>query len=198
MFPAGDVNEWISACLCDVDCASKECISVWERGRIEGWTPGPEHQRRFEGQHQTPHQLINACRGDPDPARNNTNTSKTPSKAPSWPSSHWAIGRLWNPPTSPIDLNCCLVYHVSLSHRDRQRLQIEFGRHGMGLSKLDSHQHQCVMGVLSPMSCLRANPDYFSEKKGDKNIAFSHTGIWAITLVRYQYCFPILPAARGG
>lgn len=53
-----------------------------KRGRIEGWSLGPEHQRRFEGQHQTPHQLINACRGDPDPARNNTNTSKTPSKAP--------------------------------------------------------------------------------------------------------------------
>lgn len=82
VFPAGDVNEWVSACMCDVDCVWKECICVREKGRIEGWTPGPEHQRRFEGQHQTPHQLINACRGDPDPARNNTNTSKTPSKAP--------------------------------------------------------------------------------------------------------------------
>lgn len=32
-----------------------------ERGRTEGWTPGPERRRRFEGQHQTLHQLINAC-----------------------------------------------------------------------------------------------------------------------------------------
>lgn len=75
MFPAWDVNEWVSACICDVDC-------VWERGRKEGWTPGPKCQRRSEGQHQTPQQLINACRSDPNPAWNNTNTSKTPSKAP--------------------------------------------------------------------------------------------------------------------
>lgn len=81
-------------------------------------------------------------------------------KPPSWPSSHQAIGRLWIPPTSSIDLNCCLVYHVSLSCRDGQRLQIEFGKHGMGLTKLDSHQQQCVMGVLSP--CMRVSPDHFS------------------------------------
>lgn len=57
-------------------------VFMCKKGRIEGWTPGPEDQRRFEGQHQTLHQLINACRGDPDPARNNTNTSKRPPKAP--------------------------------------------------------------------------------------------------------------------
>lgn len=134
-------------------------------------TPGPEHQRRFEGQHQTPHQLINACKGDLDPARNNTNTSKTTSQAPILtvitPSHRKAVKSAHQ----TIDLNCCLVYHVSLNRRDGQRLQIEFGRHGMGLTKLDSHQHQCVMGVLLP--CMRVSPDYFSKTR-QKNCLFSH------------------------
>lgn len=108
---------------------------------MEGRTPGPERQRRFEGQHQTPQQLINACRGDPDPARNNTNTSKRPSKAPILTIitlSHRKAVKS----TSPAGSSCCLVYPVSLSCKNRQRLQIEFGRLGVVLTKLDSHQRQ--------------------------------------------------------
>lgn len=118
-------------------------------------------------------------------------------KPPSWRSSQWAIGRLWNTPTSHIDSSCCLVYNFSLSRRDGQRLQIAFGRHGVLLTKLELQRHQFVMGVLLP--CVRVSPDCFSDRKHThKKIAFSHTGISAFTMVRYQYCFPILLAARGG
>lgn len=111
-------------------------------------------------------------------------------KPPSWPSSHRAIGRLWNPPTSPIDSSCCLVYHVSLSRRDGQRLQIELGRHGMVLTKLDSHQHQFVMGVLSPR--MRVSPHNFSERKEKKNCIF-HTLVseplqWSDINIVFQFC----------
>lgn len=112
-------------------------------------------------------------------------------KPPSWPSSHWAVGRLWNLRTSPADLNCCLVYRVWLSCRNRQRLQIEFWRHGTGLTKLDSHQHECVMGVLWPMLCLRASPDYFSEKKEEK-LPFltlvSEPLNWSDINIVFQFC----------
>lgn len=112
-------------------------------------------------------------------------------KPPSWPSSLRAIGRLWNPPTSPLDLNCFLVYHVSLSRRGGQRLQIEFGRRGMGLTKLDSHQHRCVMGVLSP--CMRASPDFFSEREGNKKklpflTPVSEPLLWSDINIVFQFC----------
>lgn len=111
-------------------------------------------------------------------------------KPPSWPSSQWAIGRLWNPPTSHIDSSCCLVYNISPSRRDGQRLQIAFGRHGVALTKLDSQRHQCVMGVLSP--CVRVSPACFSDRKHTQKLPF-HTLIsqplqWSDINIVFQFC----------
>lgn len=80
--PAGNVNEQAFACVCDADCVCARVCVCEKRGRIAGWTPGPERQRRFEGQHQTVQQLINACRGDPELSTEQHKHIKNASQSP--------------------------------------------------------------------------------------------------------------------
>lgn len=170
-------------------------LTVWERGRIEGWTPGPERQRRFEGQHQTPQQLINACRGDPDPARNNTNTSKTPSKAPILTVitlSHRKAVKSTHQPHR-FQLLPCLSCLTEPQRRTKATDWVWKAWHGA--DKIRSTPTLVCNGCTFPMHESEPRPLFWKETK---TIAFSHVGIWAITMVRYQYCFPILLAARGG
>lgn len=61
----------------------------------------------------------------------------------------------------------------------------------MGLTKLDSHQHRCVMGVLSP--CMRASPDFFSEREGNKKklpflTPVSEPLLWSDINIVFQFC----------
>lgn len=61
----------------------------------------------------------------------------------------------------------------------------------MELTELDSLQHRCVTGVLWP--CMRASPDYFSEKKGNKKklpflTLVSEPLRWSDINIVFQFC----------
>lgn len=189
MFPAGDVNEWVSACM--LTAYEKE---GGKRGGHQGQSAKGDLKANIKRHSSS---LMHVGVTPTQHGTTQTHQKHLP-KPPSWPSSHWAIGRLWNPPTRPIDSSCCLVYHVWLSRRDGQRLQIELGSHGVVQTKLDSTPYQFVMSVLSGR--MRTSPHYFFERRGG-GCHFTHwylSQFWYLTMVRYQYCFPILPAARGG